>query len=145
MADHVVLVTGSRGFPARCRPSLYAVLDRILADHPALTVRHGACRTGPDNWAQGWALDRGAQGKFVTPDPRPAQWKLPDGRRDLAAGFKRNALMVAAEPVPDECVALLAPCMKIRCKEPQPHYSHGTTHCAGLAEEAGIPVSRYYA
>jgi hypothetical protein len=144
VGDWVVLVTGSRSFPARCRPSLRAVLDSILEDHPALTVRHGACRTGPDNWAQSWALSRRYTGSFVTPDPHPAEW-APGGVRDMAAGFRRNALMVAAEPVPDECVAFLGPCEKRSCREPRPHDSHGTRHCADLAEQSGIPTRRYLA
>ena len=144
MADYVILVTGSRSFPARCRPSLVRVLDGILAAHPVLTVRHGACRTGPDNWAQSWALDRRHTGHFVTPDPHPAIWR-PGGVFDRTAGFTRNALMVTAEPVPDECVAFLADCEKRNCREPRPHYSHGASHCVGLAEAARIPVARYYA
>lgn len=142
MADHVILVTGSRSFPARCRPAVYSVLDRILAAHPVLIVRHGACRTGPDNWAQSWALDRRYTGAFVTADPRPAEWR-PGGVFDKAAGFKRNALMVTDGA--DECHAFLGPCEKRNCREPQPHYSHGASHCADLAEHAGIPTRRHYA
>jgi hypothetical protein len=70
---------------------------------------------------------------------RPADWQ----RHRKAAGFRRNADMVNAGA--DLCAAFLGPCIKPGCREPQPHASHGGSHCAGLAEKAGIETRRFMA
>ena len=39
-----------------------------------------------------------------------------------------------------ECLALVGRCARLRCPRREPHGSHGATHCAQLARDAGIPV-----
>ena len=46
------------------------------------------------------------------------------------------------ESGPDACVAAISPCTRAHCRNPQPHGSHGATHCADLAEQKGITVDR---
>lgn len=111
-----LLVTGSRGFPRRDLVEM--ALDRCLGKHPeGLQIVHGACPQGPDLWADEWADQRS-----VPVERWPASWER-YGRR---AGFMRNAEMV--ESWPDGVYAF---CWR---------RSSGTTHCATLAEKAGIPV-----
>lgn len=93
----------------------------------------GACPTGADALAEecaaawGWEVER-----------HPADWDRLGG----VAGFQRNADMVRLGA--DVCIAFLAPCTKKDCRAlRQPHGSHGTKHCAGLAAGAGIPVRWY--
>jgi hypothetical protein len=45
----------------------------------------------------------------------------------------------------DLCAAFLGPCVKAGCDVPQPHASHGGSHCADLAEKAGIDTRRFMA
>ena len=57
------------------------------------------------------------------------------------AGFDRNSRMVDMVKVSGgECLALVAKCARPRCLRREPHGSHGATHCAQLARDAGIPV-----
>ena len=120
-----VLVTGSRTW--NDRELIRDTLDALLAEHGTLTVVHGAASTGADTTAQGWALDRRHQSSYgaVTPEPHPADWR----RYGRAAGFRRNAAVVALGA--DLCLAFIR------------NGSHGATHCADLAERAGIPVRRF--
>lgn len=85
-----------------------------------MVVVHGDCPKGGDRLAA-----RYARLWSWGVEPHPANW------RDLGkrAGFVRNEHMV--NTMPDLVVAFIV------------DGSHGATHCAGLAEEAGIPV-RYY-
>lgn len=62
----------------------------------------------------------------VPAEVHPADWAL-DGRR---AGLVRNAVMVATRP--DLCLAFIH------------NHSPGATHCATLAERAGIPTTRHH-
>ncbi len=115
-----VLVTGSRAWTGRA--ALASVLDELLAEHGTLTIVHGNA-PGADQMAHHWAATR----PDVITEPHPAAWST-GGKR---AGFIRNAEMVKLGA--DLCLAF------IRDNSP------GATHCAALAEKAGIPVTRYTA
>jgi hypothetical protein len=137
-----VLITGSRDWP---KPAdVFTALNHVQqeAHGRLLVVVHGACPTGADAYARHWARAHQQQGEPVIEDPHRAQWRH-GGRVDRGAGYRRNAHMVSLGA--EVCLAFIGPCAKPGCREPQPHGSHGTTHCAGLAEAAGIPVRRWTA
>ena len=113
-----VLVTGSRGWTDT--GTLAAALAAVRAEHgPRLVLVHGGCRTGADQLADQWARSTG-----VRVERWPADWSTGRG-----AGPARNAAMVASRPA--LCLAFLA------------GETPGTTHCANLAERAGIPTTRH--
>lgn len=131
-----VLVTGSRDWTNRLL--VYTVLKQVSDAHPdGLVVVHGACPTGADWMAHQWVAYT-APWAPVTEEPHPADW---DGL-GRAAGMIRNGVMVSLGA--DECHAFIGPCTSPRCKRTYPHPSHGATHCADLAERAGIPVRRWH-
>lgn len=101
------------------------------------TLVHGDCPTGADALADTVARSWGAE-----VEPHPALWR-PYGKYDPTAGFKRNSLMVAKGA--DVCLAFIGRCNKIGCPDRGLHGSHGATHCADLAEAAGIRTVRYEA
>ena len=116
-----VLVTGSRDWANELVVEgalAVAVYQRV----PAVIV-HGACPTGADAMAARWTRSHRVIG--LTEEAHPALWQW-HGR---AAGPRRNAEMV--ELGADVCLAF------IRAG------SRGASHCARLAERAGIPVLRY--
>lgn len=115
-----VLVAGSRDW--NDPGTVMDVLNDISAEYPDLVVVHGACPTGADLHAHAWALAAG-----VRPERHPADWD----RHGKAAGFRRNAEMVALGA--DVCLAFIR------------NHSRGATHTADLAEKAGIPTLRYEA
>jgi hypothetical protein len=158
MPDFRVLVTGSRDYLDADR--IRAVLGEALAGHPGRTpvLVHGMCdprhpaTRRPVRWAVAMKLRAEDQGLLVGADwlsdwiarqwgwrieRHPADWQR-EGRQ---AGFLRNTRMVSLGA--DLCPAFIAPCADPRCRRPQPHGSHGASHCADLAERAGIPVRRY--
>lgn len=141
MTPYRVLVTGSRDWPdiERVRHELSRIYDELAATR-LMVVVHGVCPTGADAHARQWVRDRQRFGEPAIEDPHRAQWR-PNGVLDRSAGFKRNARMV--ELGADVCLAFIGPCTKPGCREPQPHGSHGATHCADLAEQAGIETRRY--
>lgn len=114
-----VLVTGSRDW--QDREVIAGVLMEICMDHHShrVIVIHGAAR-GADEFA-----DEAAHEFWMATEPHPADWNT-HGKR---AGFIRNAQMVALGA--DICLAFIR------------NGSRGATHCAGLAEKAGIPVRRF--
>jgi hypothetical protein len=106
------------------------------AGFPGLLLAHGACPRGVDALGDQWARRRKDAGWPVDVDCFPAAWS--EGR---GAGFARNRKLV--QPGAHLCFALIAPCAKRGCKEPQPHGSHGATDCARVAEDADISVQRF--
>lgn len=116
-----VLVTGSRDWTDV--HLVRAELDRILVDTGGLTLVHGACPRGADAIAALWARQNWVK---VSIDRHPADWAT-DG---VAAGPRRNAEMVALGA--DVCLAFIR------------NGSKGATHTAELAEQAGIPVRRFF-
>ena len=122
-APYRVLVTGSRDWTDR--QAVWAALADAASTVPAdrdLVIVHGACPTGADNIAHRWAVSYGA-----IVDAHLANWSI-DGKR---AGFIRNARMVNLGA--DVCLAFIK------------DGSHGASHTARLADEAGIPVRRWTA
>lgn len=118
-----VLVTGSRSWPHP--EQVRQALSELAEPNSLLTVVHGACPIGADAVADQWARSNA----FVN-ERHPANWR-PNGTFDRAAGFKRNAEMVALGA--DICLAFIH------------NHSAGATHTADLAEKAGIPVRRFTA
>lgn len=136
-----VLVTGSRTWEDAA--TVFGALDDLLRDHRMVRVIHGACPQGADKIAQQWVTRtfRHSLLGFAESEPHPADW----GRHGKAAGFRRNAEMVGAGA--DLCLAFIGECRDPACRRRplERHGSHGASHCAGLAEKAGIPVWRYEA
>jgi hypothetical protein len=124
MGDYRILVTGSRSWTdyALVAHALGVVIGQSGAALSDIVIVHGACPSGADAMAARLARQRGYR-----TDARPADWNRLGNR----AGFIRNAEMVASKP--DICVAF------IRAG------SRGATHCADLAEKAGVPTRRYTA
>jgi len=121
MKPYRVLVTGSRDWD---RPEvIHAALETELALAVAagwqMIVIHGGAK-GADAQAASWA-----HGKAVLVEPHHARWGL-EGR---FAGVNRNRRMVNLGA--DVTLAFIR------------NGSRGASHCARLAEEAGIPVNRY--
>jgi hypothetical protein len=113
-----VLITGSRTWTDT------ATLRAALADAWAAGARvlvSGACPTGADALAEQCWRRWGGQ-----IERHPADWS----RHGRAAGFRRNAAMVATRP--DLCLAFIH------------NNSRGASHTAGLAEHTGIPTRRYH-
>jgi len=121
MKPYRILVTGSRDW--RDELVIVGALQDLAAEHPhdgELVLVHGACPTGADLIAHDWAVKHGC---LIEAHPA-AWWKY--GR---VAGPRRNKEMVDAGA--DICLAFIK------------DKSRGATHCADLAERAGIPVRRW--
>lgn len=122
-----VLVTGSRDWDDVLK--VLGVLTQVSLRFPGATLVHGACPDGADELARTiWTTWRFPE------EPHPADWQ----RHHKRAGFIRNAEMVRLGA--DLCVAFFMPCSKPNCKDPEPHDSHGATHCAKMARAAGIEM-----
>jgi YspA, cpYpsA-related SLOG family len=123
MTPYRILVTGSRSWTDR--ECISFELGRAIGesgrDPGEVVIVHGACPSGADAMA---ALI--AEGYGYATEPHPADWSY--GKR---AGFIRNAEMVSAGA--SLCLAFIR------------DLSAGATHCAGLAEKAGIEVRRFTA
>lgn len=118
-----ILVTGSRDWDDYGLLSfeLGTAITEAMLLHGDVTVVHGAAR-GADQMAASVAASF-----EVTAEPHPAEW----GRYGKAAGPRRNAEMVDAGA--SLCLAFIK------------DGSRGATHCAGLAEKAGIETRRFTA
>jgi hypothetical protein len=136
-----VLVTGSRDWPTSgvVWAALNDVRAELLPSGRPLVVVHGACPTGADAQAADWAAITGQFTTGVTIERHPAR----DFGPWPACGPFRNKHMVSLGA--DACFAFIGSCTRPRCHRPDPHPSHGASHCAHLAEQAGIPVRRWTA
>lgn len=123
-----VLVTGSRTWTWHkpVHEALSEYYEQAVGDGDRLVVVHGGAGRGADRIARDWAAQAALFGWPVDQEAHPADWSGPKRR---GAGFARNAEMVALGA--DACLAFIR------------DGSHGATHCAGLAEKAGIPTHRY--
>jgi hypothetical protein len=119
MAEYRILVTGSRTW-TDWRTITAALLD-AASGHDAVMLVQG-CAAGADFLAAQAARKLGWE-----VEDHPADWD----RFGKAAGYRRNAEMVALGA--DVCLAFIR------------DGSKGATHCADLAEKAGIPVRRFTA
>lgn len=131
MPDYRVLVTGSREWDSPLE--VYERLADVRAvahesgQYDRFIVAHGACPKGADKHAARWCQFPDAFADMpVIEERHPADWR---GGYGKAAGFVRNAAMVKLGA--DVCLAFIR------------NGSRGATHCADLAEKAGIPVKRY--
>lgn len=112
-----VLVTGSRTWTD------HTVIRTALTTvwHPATVLVSGACPQGADRLCeQCWTHWGG------TVERHPADWR----QHGRAAGMVRNRHMVQLGA--EVCLAFIR------------GHSRGATHCADLAEQAGIPTRRYH-
>ena len=112
-----LLITGSRDWEDE--ESVRFEIAGMTMLHPGLVIVHGACPSGADLMAAKAAADIG-----IRQEPHPAEWE----KYGKAAGPRRNAEMVALGA--DACIAFIR------------NGSRGASHCADLAEKAGIPVLR---
>lgn len=133
-----VLVTGSRTW--RNVSVVYEALNTLMVEHRTLLIIHGNAPEGADKMADNWRQAVWHAGADVMVQRVPAKWRV-NGSFDWAAGFKRNAEMVALAP--DVCLAFIAECSKPSCSGRKPHGTHGASHCAGLAEDASIDTRHY--
>jgi hypothetical protein len=123
VTDFRVLITGSRTWtdPA----AIHEALDTVTAAAGGITLVHGGAGRGADAIASNWAAVRKRAGWPVAVERYPADW----GRYGTRAGMIRNAEMVKAGA--DLVLAFIR------------DNSRGATHCAGLAEKAGIETRIY--
>jgi len=132
-----LLVTSSRGY--RDRATVFRVCTDFLETYGSILGVHGHCKSGGDAIADEWLTHH--KGEFVDVERhevRPEDWVS----LGMGAGMLRNESMVRLGAL--ECAAFLAPCTSIRCRRTDPHAGHGSTHCADLAEQWGIPTRRYW-
>jgi hypothetical protein len=102
---------------------------------PGKTLVTGGARGGDQIAERFW---RQWGGPVDSHPVSPAAW-----RRSRGAGYARNAEMVAqVKATGGECLAVIARCADSGCARREPHGTHGAVHCAGLAEAAGLPVTR---
>lgn len=121
-----ILITGSRDWEDdRVIGQWLSYYSHYLPKPADLVVVHGACPSGADSMADLWASRLG-----LTVERHPAQWRQ-YGIYNPQAGKARNREMVLLGA--DLCLAFIR------------NGSRGATHCAALAEEAGIPIVRFTA
>ena len=128
MADYRILITGSRDWEDDPKLSFElgaAIGDAIRDGHEQadIVIVHGACPKGADAMA-----DRIARDYHWRTEPHPADWR-PGGVLDRSAGFRRNAEMVLLGA--DLVLAFIR------------NGSAGASHCARMAEQAGIETRRF--
>jgi hypothetical protein len=127
-----VLVTGSQLWADK--KLIFEELDWLLEEvcsnvetEYIFTLVHGDCPKGADAYADEWGRLRKGQGFPIVIERHPADW---NGPHKKGAGYARNAEMVKLGA--DLCLAFIR------------NESNGVTHCAGLAEKAGIEVVRFH-
>lgn len=118
-----IIICGSRTININHKTKVYAVLDRLHAEHEFTEVIVGRAK-GADTIGEMWARERGIEVK-----PFPAQWKKPDGTTNRAAGYQRNSVMIAQEP--ELVIALI--------DKPLAE-SRGTNDTINKAKAKGIPT-----
>ena len=128
-----VLVTGSRDWDNErliCESLTKLLLGAGAGGAERFIVVHGDAR-GADRIASNWVRYHRPQGiapgTAVSEERHPAEWD----RFGKRAGLIRNQVMV--EGGAEMCLAFIR------------NGSPGATHCAGLAEKAGIPTRRFTA
>jgi hypothetical protein len=134
-----VLVTGSRSWDDVT--TIGAALEQALIDagpRPVLVI-HGACPSGADWHADHYARWLRGKGCAIDVEQHPAE---AHGRWPRC-GPIRNRHMVQLGA--DIALAFIGSCTSTRCRQPDPHPSHGASGCADLAEAAGITVRRFTA
>jgi len=128
--QQLVLLTSSRD--GLTEQDVEAALRPVFAPDKILLSGHarGGDQTGGRLW-RGWG------GELWS---RPVHPQRRTRRR--GAGYARNAAMVAemVRHGGGECVAVIAGCAHPRCGREGPPGTHGTTHCAGLANDAGLTM-----
>jgi len=126
-----LLFTSSRDGVAEA--DVEAALRPLFA--PGKVLVAGGARGGDQIAARLW---RQWGGQVDERKVSPEAWQ-----RSRGAGYARNAEMVAeVKARGGECLAVIAQCASPKCERGEPHGSHGAVHCAGLAEAAGLSVSR---
>lgn len=131
-----ILVTCSRSWTSW--PTMRTALEKVWAEHPDAILVHGDARHGDRDAAGMW---RGLGGEV---EPWPAEWtecgwdcphvthrKINGAGIEYCpgAGMRRNTAMIESAPV--LVLAFIH------------NASKGASHCARIAEDAGIPVVRY--
>lgn len=115
-----VLITGSRTWTDHT--PIHAALTDLHAEHPGMVLVSGACAQGADAIGERWAVLSG-----VPIERHPAQWR----RYGKAAGPRRNTEMVQLGA--QQVLAFVK------------GGSRGASHCARIAEQAGLTVRRWEA
>jgi hypothetical protein len=118
-----LLITGSRTWVDRqvIKSALRDWWDSTGRDPEAILVS-GKCPKGADRICEEiWAHNG------LTLELHPAQWRKPDGSKDMGAGYTRNAAMV--DTAPDHLIAFIM------------DKSGGASHCLRYARKKGIPTT----
>jgi hypothetical protein len=133
-----VIVTGSRNWTDRqfIYEALDIVLDLAKGVGPVI-LKQGKCPKGADRMAVDWYEERKRKFPWVRNKDFPADWD----KYGLAAGHVRNREMALTGA--DWCLAFIKPCVKLNCRIPYVHGSHGAEGCADLAEGFGISTKRF--
>lgn len=105
----------------------------------SVTVIHGGAPRG-DIMVHAWCERTPRVGAvYVVEEIHRAAWKGPEGR---GAGMWRNRRMVDSGA--DLCLAFIDPCRIPGCNySPDPHGTHGASHCAYYAARMGVRVRRF--
>lgn len=144
--DYRLLITGSRDLGEDGRrlllDRLHLHLGHAKAWQRRLILVQGRCSTGADQEARAWALQMQLDGEPVEAEDHPAKnHPTQDFGEWPACGPRRNRHMVRLGAA--HCEALIDVCTSGRCRIPAPHGSHGASGCAQLAEDAGIPTTKW--
>jgi hypothetical protein len=140
-----LLVTGSRSWDDA--ETVWRALKLVWTFDSDTLLVHGACPRGADLLCEAcWDETLGGGTERVP----VADW-YSGGTLDLSAGIRRNVRMVLEHGPFWGCLAFIRPCERPGCAGKLPdrglryHGTHGSVHCANLAEDNGIPVRRFTA